>query len=539
MTDFYIRTEDIKDEDVLKLFVETSLDRRIVTALKDRNPVVLLGSRGVGKSFLLRVAQAELLRDYGRDAVFPIYVSFTKSSLVQTCGAQAFQHWMLARLCSAITRAMAKQGLLVRAPSSIKVLTGAEPSNALGKSTIEVVADAFESAWKASKNFVVDTSTLPDVDQLKEAIEDICQQLQISRIALFIDEAAHIFLPEQQRQFFTLFRDLRSPYVTCNAAVYPGVTSFGSTFQPTHDATVVSVDRDVTDPDYVKNMREIVERQADSSITRNIETNGQNFAALAYAATGNPRILLKTLARAPKLNSAAINEVLREFYKSDVWSEHSLLADKYDGHRALIDWGRSFIEDTVLPELKEKNDSYLVSDKKTSCFFWVHRDVPKAVEHALRVLAYTGIVVEHSQGIKATRAEVGTRYLVNMGCLFAMEGSAPATVGFQIAKNLTTRRMSEYGANHPAFTRLVNVSASLDDSTVSHEALIHQLQKPTSVLDLTDWQLAKLAELSLDTVGAVLNASETDLQQAYYVGDVRSRRMRNAAVASVFEYLSG
>jgi hypothetical protein len=37
----------------------------------------------------------------------------------------------------------------------------------------------------------------------------------------------------------------------------------------------------------------------------------------------------------------------------------------------------------------------------------------------------------------------------------------------------------------------------------------------------------------------VLGATEADLQKAYYIGDVRSRRMRNAAVAAVFEYLSG
>jgi hypothetical protein len=538
MTDFYIRTEDIKDENVLDLFVETSLDRQIISALKGRNPTVLLGSRGVGKSFLLRVAQAELFRDFNADKVFPVYVSFTKSSLIQTNAPEAFQYWMLARICSAITRGLAKRGLLVPAPAALSVISGGALPDVFAKTVVEEIAEQFESAWK-SPSAAIDTKVLPTADDLKDALDDVCRELGISRIALFIDEAAHIFLPEQQRQFFTLFRDLRSPFLTCNAAVYPGVTSYGSTFQLVHDATVLSVDRDITDSDYVKNMREIVERQADSTLIRNIQTNGQNFASLAYAATGNPRILLKTLARAPKLNSSQLNEVLREYYRTDVWSEHSQLAEKYVGHRSLIDWGRKFIESTVLPELKNKNDGYLRSDKKTSCFFWLHRDVPKAVEQALRILAYTGIVIEHAQGIKATRSEIGTRYLVNLGCLFAQEGQAPATTAFQVSTNLTFKRMSEYGANHEAFKTLLNVTASLDDSTVSHAALLLQLEKNISVLDLTEWQRSKLIELGYTTVGAVLNATETDLKQALYVGDVRSRRMRNAAVASVFEYLSG
>lgn len=538
MAEFYIRTEDIKDEDVLDVFVETSLDRRVVSALKGRNPTILLGSRGVGKSLLLRVAQAELLRDFDEDRILPVYVSFTKSSLIQASSLTAFHDWMMARICSGITRALTKRGLLATAPTSLRVLSGDSAPDALKKTAIEKVAERFESAWK-TPHLQIDASAVPIVDNLKEALEDICKDLAIKRFVLFIDEAAHVFLPEQQRQFFTLFRDLRSPQLTCNAAVYPGVTSFGSTFQLVHDATVLSVDRDVTDTNYVQNMREIVEKQADSATIKNMETNGQNFAVLAYAASGNPRILLKTLALAPKLNSAKLNEVLREYYRTDVWSEHTQLAAKYSGHRPLIDWGRKFIEDTVLPDLKQKNDAYLSSDKKTSCFFWLHRDVPKAVEQAMRVLSYTGIVAEHAQGIKASRSEIGTRYLVNLGCLFALEGQAAATVAFQVAKNLTTRRMSEYGANHEAFRDLTAATASLDDSSVSHQALQEQLSQSIDVLDLTDWQRERLRDLRLSTVGDVLNASETQLKQAYYVGDVRSRRMRNAAVAAVFEYLSG
>ena len=50
------------------------------------------------------------------------------------------------------------------------------------------------------------------------------------------DEACQIFAPKQQRDFFELFRALRSPIVICKAAVYPGLVSYG-TFQQFHDAT--------------------------------------------------------------------------------------------------------------------------------------------------------------------------------------------------------------------------------------------------------------------------------------------------------------
>ena len=137
------------------------------------------------------------------------------------------------------------------------------------------------------------------------------------------------------------------------------MTAFGDTFQPMHDATMLVLDRNVVSDEYTENMREIVEKQADSNLLARIAQNGQNFAVLAYAATGNPRQLLKTMDRAPKLRRGEVNEVIREYYRTDIWAEHSGLVERYGGHRHLIDWGRSFVEEFVLPELQRKNKQYL------------------------------------------------------------------------------------------------------------------------------------------------------------------------------------
>ncbi len=538
MPDYFFRTEDIRPEEVLDYFVETKQDRTIVDALKNRNPTLLVGSRGVGKSFLLRVAQRELLDSFDTDRVFPIYVSFVRSSLLQSSDPDQFKHWMLARICSAIVRSLGKAGLLGRMPKGVSLLAGADVTPDIGATRIEAIADAYENSWR-SPNAAVDITGLPAVEELRDALEDLSDDLDIKRFVLLVDEASHIFLPEQQRQFFTLFRDLRSHCVTCNAAVYPGVTSYGDTFQPVHDATTLFVERDVLASDYIDNMREMVQKQADSGVLTAIAQNGKNFAVLAYAATGNPRLLLKTLARAPKVNSTQVNETIREFYRTDVWAEHSLLSEKYLGHKELIDWGRTFIESHVLPELRSKNDANLRSEKKSSAFFWVHRDAPEMVKESLRILAYTGIVSEHANGIKASRGEIGKRLLVNLGCVFAQE-SAPASSAFEIAKALDPRRMTEYGANRSEYRDLLEVvpAAAANAASVAN-ALQQQLKKPIAVLDLTDWQKDKLVELKLSTVGDVLNATEEKLKEAMYVGDVRARRMRNAALAAVMEYLSG
>ncbi len=328
MAEFFFRTEDIKPDEVLHYFVETRRDREIINELKARNPVVLAGSRGVGKSFLLRVAEAELQASFAQARVCPVYVTFSKSSLINTTDPRQFQHWMLARVCSRLARTLVSMGLSGTVPTSLSILTGDDQASPMPQETrIERIAAEFEESWKRSPG-AVDVVALPSVDAFRDAIEDVCTRLNIARLIVLIDEAAHIFLAEQQRQFFTLFRDLRSPYLSCKAAVYPGVTVYGDTFQPFHDATMLSLDRDPLDETYISNMREIAERQAESGLIEDIARHGQNFAVVAYAASGNPRVMLKTLGRAKKVGAQQVNEIIREYYRTDIWSEHSTLPEK-------------------------------------------------------------------------------------------------------------------------------------------------------------------------------------------------------------------
>ena len=537
MPDFLIRTEDLKLEDILGLYVQSSRDKRIVDALKAPTPIIIEGSRGTGKSFLLRVGEAQLLQSFGADRVLPVYISFVKSSLIHTSDPQQFQHWMLARLCERIFRALYTHGLLTKADPGLSILAGGSVPPSPEQSRIEAIAKAYEESYK-NPGVAVDSGQVPDVERFKDAIEDVCKALSLKRLVLMFDEAAHIFRPEQQRQFFTLFRDLRSPYISCNAAVYPGVTMYGTTFQPAHDATIVELNRDVLEPDYRESMREIVARQADADLMSDITRNGENFDALACAVAGNPRLLLKTVALAPKLNSTQVTNVLKEFYRTGIWAEHSELAERYAGHRNLVDWGRIFVENSVIPDTTAKNELWSQQGKNEStCCFWIHRDAPEAVKESLRLMAYTGIVIKGDSGIAATRGELGTRYSLNLGCLVAPDKNPIRTLT-RVAGSLTIRRFTEYGANVPSFKALADSIGKFEEPDMS-SILQAQLNKPVTVLDITDFQKNALREVNIDTIGKALRAPEEHYQGAWQIGPKRSRRMKNAVVASVLEYLSG
>ncbi len=92
---FVIRTEDLRPEEVLNLFVPTEKDLQLIEKLKSATPLILEGSRGTGKSFLIRVSEQQQIKEFRKTNVIPVYVTFVKSSLLNTKNDQQFQYWML------------------------------------------------------------------------------------------------------------------------------------------------------------------------------------------------------------------------------------------------------------------------------------------------------------------------------------------------------------------------------------------------------------------------------------------------------------
>ncbi len=532
MDEFVFRTEELTNRQVLELGVLSDFEKGIIDKLKAPSPVLLVGSRGVGKSFLFKMAEIQMLNEFEKEKVLPVSLTFRKASLLKSGNEYQFQYWMLGRICSEVLRAIRKIGKFASFSHNIALLTGDSETQS---SKIDDIVQKFEESWK-TPGIMVDDENIPSLDDFLNTVEDLCDELDISRIVLFIDEAAHVFYPEQQREFFTLFRDLRSPYIKCNAAVYPGVTVYGDTFEPVHDALQITLTRNINDDNYVSNMKEMVMRQVkDSALATRLSKNGANFTLLAYAASGNPRYLLKSVELVNKMDSNSINEVFREYYREDLWAEHTKLGERYPGYQRFIDWGRDFIETKVIPEIKNKNDGFLQKEKGkgTTFYFWINKNAPQEVKESLRILEYSGLVYEEASGIRATRSEVGTRYMVNIGCLISIEAK-PATSGLSIIKNADIRRMSEYGANHTFYQTIQGVV--FEGGT---DALKKQFEKSIDVLELTEWQKKKMHEIKIDTIGELIGATEERLKQAKYIADVRARNIKNAGIAAVCEYLLG
>lgn len=538
MSTFYLRTESIKPEEIKNLSVINDQDNTIIKTLLLPDPCLLEGSRGTGKSFLLKLAELEI-NDKHTDSVC-VYMSFNISSLIDTNDPLQFYHWMLAKTLKSLLNSLRKKGIIINSDSASLLSNDENDSSEEISVNLKDIIKLYENSFKGKSEINIDS--LPDIEDVKEAIEIICKENDLKRIYFMFDEAAHVFRPEQQRQFFSLFKDLRSPYITCNAAIYPGVTYFGNSFEPLHDCIYLKLERDIRDADYIDYFKEIVFKQADESLKKIIETKLGDFITLALSAGGNPRFLLNTIRDIQQFNSSNIEQVLKNFYRIKIWSEHTDLGTKYFGHKGLIDWGRDFLENSVVPSILRYNSSRIESGKSESTiYFWIHKDAPETVKESLRLLTYTGIIRKVDSGIRATKAELGDRYEVKYGCILSLDGK-PLNISKQFFSNLTITKFPEFGKNSPAYSSVIHLAKVInDEEKIFKESINNILAKSIDVLQLlTSWQKTKLKEAGILTISDLHNKSETDLiDKIYNVGPARARLMKTAVDAELLEYISG
>lgn len=554
MNNVLYRTEDIKDNEILNYFVESEMDRDIIESLKSKSPILLMGSRGNGKTMLLKVAEQELDKEFDKNRNLSVIVSFKKAGFLHESENKFFNYWMMSKILIALKKKLRKMtGLGEYNLFQDYYSSNVKSENDVIKKLVSF-SDKLEKASKKRTNLekeeIVELAeeisyeikAISEIEYFQEIIEELCEQNNIDRIVIFFDEACHNFIPYQQREFFTLFRDLRSPYISCKAAVYPGLASFG-TFQPFHDAVLKTINRDILSESYISNMREILEKQMPAESYKKLLKSGNLLNLLIYASSGNPRLLLKSVFSATNefkssLKNATVNETIKNFYRTDIWSEHTKIADLYKNIKSIVNWGRNFIEDVVVHDTINKNMDWSLKDEENrqTSFFCIHRDAPESVKKAMRLLEYSGIVILHTQGTRVRKA-VYDRYLLNLGIVASQEPT-PSELLQKIIPELSVKLYTDYGMNSPKYPDLSEINGIVDYQG-GEEIIKIILKKSVNELDLTNFQKKLLNDAKINTIEKILSGSESDLMRVPNVGEKRSRKIWNSAYNSVIEYVSG
>ena len=211
---YLLRAEDLDPDMLERWTADTPGDEDILKRLTGAGPKLLKGPRGSGKSTYLRRAYFRLKE---KGTVLAAYVNYSQHLALEPLmlrsenALQAFRQWLIYKIICALNESLGAD-----APKDLQRLAQS------GERYIEALQTSMTS--------------IPEIDpvspaRLLDLIDKWCMDTGHRRAVLLMDDAAHAFMHQQQREFFEVFRALRSRTVACKAAIYPGVTAYSGSSQ--------------------------------------------------------------------------------------------------------------------------------------------------------------------------------------------------------------------------------------------------------------------------------------------------------------------
>lgn len=271
------RAENLSEDELLTWTVLSDAEQQIVKKLTGPGAKLISGPRGSGKSTLLKVAFFELLNS---KAALPVYVNFSKALALEPLfhtsanATQLFRQWVLAKMADGMSESCKKWQ--VPLPSATQD-TIAEAQRCIGD-------------LESGKPTVGSISLTPS--GLSELLRSVARESGVARTVLLLDDAAHAFSVQQQREFFEVFRELRSREISAKAAIYPGVTSFSPSFQVGHEAEEIQAWIRADSDSYLTSMRQIADKRFAALKTALGANYDELVDVLALASFGLPRGLV-------------------------------------------------------------------------------------------------------------------------------------------------------------------------------------------------------------------------------------------------------
>jgi RecA/RadA recombinase len=431
-------------------------EESIIRRLTQTGAKLLTGPRGSGKTTLLLKAYYRLLDTKG--AAFPIYVNFKSSLKLEPLyrnNANAvywFKQWLLLKVYQGLLRAIIDAG--ATAPADLR-FTKTEIDHWTGQ--LELGQTELTESDVPALNLSV----------LEEEVSKVLRAVGRSRAVLFLDDAAHAFSPEQQRDFFDFFRQVKSRTIAPKAAIYPGVTIYSATFHVGHDAEEIDVWLRPDRPGYVEFMSGLLVRRLPGQVYQAISAEPALLHLLCYAAFGMPRALLNMVRSfysegddpdavpSVRFNRTTALQAVKVVYDNSM-GLYSSLALKLPMYAGFVETGE-VVYGRVLEAVKAYNREKAMD--RQSVTLAMQRPVPAEIAKVLGFFQYAGLLLpnrEVSRGEKGVFELFTIHYaaLIDRNVLFGRRAVKAA----DLVEALKSRNAHE-------FTR-VSVTSMLGGKTI-------------------------------------------------------------------------
>lgn len=276
---FVEQAEYLEDASFTQWNAEHPDETRIVRKLTQGGAKLISGPRGCGKTTLMLKAFHGMLKS--DDLAFPVYVNFKRALRIEpiykegTDGTYWFNQWIIFKIYTGIYETLDKIGvnldMSISREEAGRVTSNLEMSRAADASTQAVT-----------------------IHRLTEDLARVYEKAGRTRAVLLLDDAAHAFSSDQQRDFFDFFRQVKTQTISPKAAVYPGVTAYSSSFHVGHDAEQINVWIKPDHEKYLDFMQELVRSRLPQEIFESLASTDY-LALMSFASFGIPRTLLNIL----------------------------------------------------------------------------------------------------------------------------------------------------------------------------------------------------------------------------------------------------
>jgi hypothetical protein len=378
---FEERAEHLSKQELIEWSVETPQDRNTIKKLQGTGAKLLIGPRGSGKSTLLRKAYFNLL-DAGE--ILPAYINYSQSLALEPLfhnyanALQIFRQWVLFKIVLGIADAF--------------------------KEAQKAVPENLENAAKIANDFLdeLERGNEPNLENaialspLKHLINGWTSHNGFRRCVLLLDDAAHAFSSMQQKEFFEIFRTLKSRTISPKAAVYPGMTSYSPHFHLGHDAQLIEAWYKPEEEGYLDTMRELIKKRLPPEQVTDLLKKQELVDYLAVASFGMPRYFLTMISQMLGIEEDSPNKLSRGLARKAVVSHCSFirgifkkLSEKLPRYSHFVEMG-SELEVAIIKELKKHNKS--CSLKQKTVVVGIAEPIESELDKILELLAYAGIV---------------------------------------------------------------------------------------------------------------------------------------------------
>jgi hypothetical protein len=401
---FEERAEYLSRRELSEWTAEAPRDREILAKLQGPGAKLLIGPRGSGKSTLLKRAYFRLLDSAD---VLPAYVNYARSLALEplfhhNANALAlFRQWVVFKIIDGVyLGGYELLGTEERLPASLRRLHEA------GSHYIRALEVGVES----------EPSEMVAPSSLLALLEEWTRELRCRRCVLLLDDAAHAFSPEQQREFFEIFRELRSRVVSAKAAVYPGITSYSPYFQIGHEGELVEAWIRPDEPGYLEMMRQIADKRLPDLLRDRLRGREELIDYVALASFGIPRGFLNMLSELLGVEEQETSAPSRQGASSAV-SHHAgsvreifvALAIKLPRFKRFIAVGRD-LQASMVEALQRFNATRPVSRKAVT--MGIAEPLGPELERIFSFLEYAGLV-RKSETVSRGEKGVFQRYAVH------------------------------------------------------------------------------------------------------------------------------